>query len=150
MYHSIVKSKLQAAFAGLNAGRIEAITDLLATDADHTFIGSHALSGTRRTPEAIHCWYERLLRLLPDISFTLREIDVQGPPWHTLATVEWTETNSGTDGVRTSADGVNVIRIRWGKVTSVHIYTDTVKLVGTLDRIATQGTLEAHAAPITS
>jgi ketosteroid isomerase-like protein len=150
MYHALVRKKLEAAFEGLNAGRIEAITNELAPDAEHYFIGEHALSGTRHTPEAIRRWYERLLRLLPDIHFTLHRIQVQGFPWSTLAVVEWTETNSGTDGVKTTAEGANVIRLAWGKVVSVRIYTNTVRLVGTLDRLAAAGEAEAHAAPIIS
>jgi hypothetical protein len=35
MYHAIVRRKITAAFAGLSAGRIEAITDELAPDAVH-------------------------------------------------------------------------------------------------------------------
>lgn len=149
MYHRIVTNTLLEAFAGLNAGNINAITDKLAPNAEHYFIGHHALSGTRHTPENIRAWYERLLRLLPDINFKIRRIQVQGPPWATLATVEWRETNSGTDGITTSAEGVNLIEIRWGKVTRVAIYTDTTALQRTLERNFAVGTLEAHASPIT-
>jgi len=117
---------------------------------EHFFIGSHALSGTYRTPQTIHLSRERFLRLLPDIHFDLQHIHVEGPPWRTLATVEWTESNSGTDGVRTTNEGVNVLRLRWGKVVSVRIYTDTTVLQQTRDRLVAQGTAEAHAAPITS
>jgi len=150
MYRKIVRAKLAAAFAGLNEGRIAAITCELSPSAEHFFIGEHALSGTRRTPETIQRWYERLLRLLPDIHFDLHHIHVEGPPWRTLATVDWSESNSGTDGVRTTNEGTNVIRIRWGKVVSVRIYTDTAVLQQTLDRLAAKGSSEAHADPITS
>src|SRR5437868_939729 len=71
MYHAIVRRKITRAFAGLSAGRIEAITDELSSSAVHYFVGTHALSGTRRTPQSIRAWYERLLRLLQGISFTL-------------------------------------------------------------------------------
>jgi hypothetical protein len=62
--------------------------------------------------------------------------------------VEWSETNTGTDGVRTDNEGVNVVEIRWGKVRRVRIYTDTARLTSTLDRLAAAGNLEAKAAPI--
>jgi ketosteroid isomerase-like protein len=150
MYHTIVRRKITAVFAGLNAGHIEAITDELSPGAVHYFVGTHALSGTRRTPQAIRAWYERLLRLLQGISFTLNEVRVSGWPWRTQVEAIWTETNYGTDGVKTSADGVNLIEIRWGRVTSVRIYPDTAALERTLQRIAVKGTAEALAAPITS
>jgi ketosteroid isomerase-like protein len=150
MYHAIVRRKITAAFAGLSAGKIEAITNELSPGANHYFVGSHALSGTRRTPESIRAWYERLLRLLQGISFTLHEVRVSGWPWRTQVEAIWTETNNGTDGVKTSAEGVNLIEIRWGRVTSVRIYPDTAALERTLHRIAAKGTSEALATPITS
>lgn len=58
--------------------------------------------------------------------------------------------HQGTDAVTTSAEGVNLIEIRWGRVTSVRIYPDTAALERTLQRIAAQGTAEALASPITS
>ena len=150
MYHAIVRRKIEAAFAGLSAGRIEAITDELSDSAVHYFVGTHALSGTRTTPQAIRAWYERLLRLLNGITFTLNEVRVSGGPWRTQVEAIWTEKNSGTDGVWTSAEGVNLIEVRWGKVTSVRIYPDTAALERTLQRIAAKGTAEALAEPITS
>jgi ketosteroid isomerase-like protein len=150
MYHAIVRRKIVNAFAGLSAGSIDAITDELAPDAVHYFVGTHALSGTRRTPEAIRAWYERLLRLLQGIRFTVHEVRVSGWPWRTQVEAIWTETNFGTDGVQTSAEGVNLIEVRWGRVTSVRIYPDTAMLERTLLRIAAKGTAEALAAPITS
>jgi len=150
VYHALIRKKITAAFAGLSAGRIEAITEELAPNAVHYFVGTHALSGTRKTPEAIQAWYERLLRLLNGISFTLQEVRVSGWPWRTQVAAIWTETNFGTDGVKTSAEGVNLIEIRWGRVSSVRIYPDTAALERTLHRIAAKGTVEALAAPIIS
>jgi ketosteroid isomerase-like protein len=139
---------LRASFAGLNHGTIEAVTDKLTADAEHSFIGQHALSGTRRSHAAIYRWYERLLRLFPDIQFQLHRIRVSGPPWRTVAIVEWSETNTGTDGVRTDNDGVNIIEIYWGKVRQIRIYTDTERLVAALARLAAAGNPDAGAAPI--
>ncbi len=150
MYHAFVRRKIMTAFAGLSAGKIEAITNELSPAAIHYFVGTHALSGTRRTPESIRAWYERLLRLLHGLNFTLNEVRISGWPWRTQVEAIWTEINFGTDGVKTSAEGVNLIEIRWGRVTSVRIYPDTAALERTLQRIAAKGTVEALAAPITS
>ncbi|NEX60223.1 nuclear transport factor 2 family protein [Noviherbaspirillum galbum] len=150
MYHQVVRQKIIRAFAGLSAGKIDAITGELAPTATHYFVGTHALSGTRRTPESIQAWYERLLRLLQGIRFTVHEVRVSGWPWYTQVEAIWTETNRGTDGIETSAEGVNLIEIRWGRVTSVRIYPDTAALERTLQRIAAKGTEEALAAPIVS
>jgi ketosteroid isomerase-like protein len=148
MYQYVVSRVLRSTFAGLNRGNIAAVTGKLSADAEHYFIGQHALSGTRRSRAAIQRWYERLLRLFPDIKFELHRIKVSGPPWRTIATVEWSETNTGTDGVPTANEGVNVIEIRWGKVRQVRIYTDTARLTSTLGRLAASGNPDADAAPI--
>lgn len=150
MYHRIVTNIVKHAFATLSRGDPSAILNSLSPNAEHYFVGEHALSGSRHHHQSIQDWYARLLRLQPDIHFTVRRIQVNGPPWHTVAVVEWRETNSGTDGIQTSAEGVNVIELRWGKVSRIAIYTDTARLQATLDRIYAAGTLEAHADPIIS
>ena len=52
MYHAFVRRRISAAFAGLGVGSIDAITDELAPDAVHYFVGTHALSGTRQRTAA--------------------------------------------------------------------------------------------------
>ena len=148
IYDRFVRQTLVEAFDGLSHGKAEAVTDKFTPDVEHYFVGEHALSGKRTTFASARRWYERLYTLFPDIVFTVKRVDVQGPPWATLATVEWSETNTGTDGVRTSNEGVNVIEIRWGKVRRVRIYTDTERLTRTLARLAAAGNAEALAAPI--
>ena len=59
--------------------------------------------------------------------------------------VEWLESNSGTDGVRTMNAGVHVMNLVWGKVTRLLICQDTTGLVATLDRLFASGSAEAHA-----
>ena len=121
MYHSIVRNKIRFLFDAINRGDAAPVVNGFAARFEHVFIGDHALGGTRRTVEATAEWYDRLYRLLPDIHFDLQRIDVQGMPWSTLAVVEWTETNCGTDGVKTSARGVHIAHIRWGEMTRLVI-----------------------------
>jgi len=64
---------------------------------------------------------------------------VSGGPWNTLVRVEWDETNSGTDGVRTSNRGVHIACLEWGRMTKLVICPDTVGMAATLDRLARVG-----------
>ena len=112
---------------------------------EHYFVGEHALGGSRSSLEKTRLWYERLYRLPPDIRFELHSMRVSGPPWNTLVSVDWMESNSGTDGVRTTTAGVHVARLAWGKMTYPGIYSDTVGLVATLQRLARAGNSEALA-----
>ena len=148
MYHAIVRRRVRALFSAVNQGDAEPVLQAFASRFEHAFLGDHALGGSRRTLSATRQWYERLYRLLPDIRFDLRRIDVSGGPWNTLVVVEWDETNSGTDGVRTNNRGIHVMHLKWGRATRLLICPDTIGLVATLDRLAATGNTEALAEPI--
>jgi len=149
MYHAIVEKRVRALFDAVNRGDAEPVLQAFAERFGHCFLGQdHALGGTRHTLAATRGWYERLYRLLPDIAFDVRRLSVSGSPWNTTVVAEWTETNSGTDGVRTSNRGIHVLHLRWGRVARLIICPDTVGLKATLDRLAIAGNSEAHAMPI--
>jgi ketosteroid isomerase-like protein len=148
VYHAIVRRRIGALFGAVNRGDAEPVLRAFARRFEHVFLGESALGGTRRTLAATRSWYERLYRLLPDIRFQVRNVRVSGPPWNTIVVAEWEETNSGTDGVRTSNRGIHVLYLSWGRATRLIICPDTAGLTKTLDRLAKAGQAEALAAPI--
>jgi ketosteroid isomerase-like protein len=148
MYHAIVRRRVRKLFGAVNRADAEPVLRAFAGQFEHSFLGDHALGGSRRTLAATRRWYERLYRLLPDIHFDLRRIWVSGAPWNTLVLVEWDETNSGTDGVLVENSGVHVMRLSWGRATRLAICPDTIGVKATLDRLALAGVAEAHAPPI--
>ena len=148
MYHAIVRRRVVGLFAAVSKGDAHPVLDGLAPRFEHFFLGDHALGGSRFTLEKTRLWYERLYRLLPDISFDLRAIRISGPPWNTLVAVDWLENNSGTDGFRTFTPGVHVVRLAWGRMTYIGIYPDTVGVVTTLQRLSRAGVAEATAEKI--
>lgn len=149
MYHAIVRKRIIRLFASVNRGDAQPVIDGFARGGAHCFVGDSALSDLRTGREAMTQWYGRLYRLFPQIRFDLQRIDIAGPPWNTVASVEWTETNLGADGQQGGASGVHVARLKWGKMTRLLIVTDTARLEAALDRLAAAGVTEAHAAPIT-
>jgi ketosteroid isomerase-like protein len=98
VYHNIVRQRVLKLFAAVNRGDAEPVLTAFAPGFEHIFIGDTALGGTRRTLRSTRAWYERLYRLLPDITFDVRRVSVSGAPWNTVVVAEWRETNSGTDG----------------------------------------------------
>ena len=148
MYHTIVRRRVRDLFDAVNRGDTEPVLRLFARTFEHTFLGEHSLGGTRRTLAATRSWYERLYRLLPDIHFDLRRISVSGAPWNTVVVIDWDETNSGTDGVRTHNSGFHILNLRWGRATRLVICPDTIRLKATLDRLGRAGNNEALAGPI--
>ena len=112
MYHAIVRRRIRRLFDAINRGDAEPVLRAFAPRFEHAFLGDHALGGSRQTLPATRRWYERLYRLLPDIHFDLRIIAVSGGPWNTVVVVDWEETNSGTDNVRTYNRGIHVVQLR--------------------------------------
>ena len=149
MYHRIVRRKVLKLFDQVSRGHAEPFLASLAPVFEHQFAGDTALGGSRTTLAATRRWYERLYRLLPDITFDVENVWIGGGPWSTLVIAEWNESNSGTDGVRTVNHGIHALQLRWGRVGRVFIYPDTVGLKTTLDRLARAGNHEAAAPPIT-
>jgi ketosteroid isomerase-like protein len=139
MYHATVRRRVAALFAAVSNGDARPVLEGLAPRFEYFFLGDHALGGSRFALEKTRLWYERLYRLLPGISFDLRVIRISGPPWNTLVAVDWLESNSGTDGVRTFTPGVHVVRLAWGRMTYIGIYPDTVGVVTTLQRLSRTG-----------
>jgi ketosteroid isomerase-like protein len=148
MYHGFVRKRIEALFRSVSEGDAEPVLAGLGSGFVHFFLGDHALGGTRVTLDKTRLWYERLYRLLPDIEFDLQSVRISGPPWNTLVGIDWLETNSATDGIRTYTRGVHVVRLVWGKMVYLGIYPDTVSLVSTLRRLADSGVAEAKAAKI--
>jgi hypothetical protein len=135
-------------FEAVNQGNAEPVLRLFAGLFEHVFLGDHALGGSRTSLPATRQWYARLYRLLPDIHFDIRHIWISGSPWNTIVVIEWSEANSGTDGVETSNCGIHAMELKWGRATRLIICPDTTGLIATLDRLSRAGNVEAHAAPI--
>ncbi|MET9397518.1 nuclear transport factor 2 family protein [Kitasatospora sp. NPDC002965] len=148
MYHAIVRRNLRNSFAEVNRGNYPAIVRQFAPDAEHWFSGSHALAGGRHDAEQIQRWYDRLAEVMPDLRFELKKVVAKGWPWDTVAFVEWVDHLTDREGNHYSNQGVHVLRIKWAKITELHIYCDTALLASVCDVLGQQGVTEAVAPPI--
>ena len=148
MYHAIVRRKLLRVFEELGKGNHAYVLTGLAPRFEHSFAGDHALGGRRHTAAAMNQWFERLYRLFPGLSFHIKHVAVSGPPWNTTAVIEWHDQATTAAGDPYDNDGVHVVRLRWGELTSLHAYPDT-SIVQTACRLmAAAGIAEAAAPPI--
>jgi ketosteroid isomerase-like protein len=148
MYHAIVRRRVVGIFEALSAGEYEVVLAGLAERFEHVFSGSHPLGGVRRTYPAMRRWFERLFRLNRHLNFSIKHIAVSGMPWNTTAVVEWRDRAELADGSDYVNDGAHVIRMRWGKVVSLHAYLDTETFAAACRRMAASGLEEAAASPI--
>lgn len=148
IYKIIVERKLRSAFAALNRGDYAPILTSFGAPVEHTFYGDHALGGSRHSMAGIRAWYARLQTIFPDLHFELDAVVVRGMPWNTVAMVAWRDRFTLRDGAARGNQGVHVLRLRWGKVVSLHIHTDTQKLIAVLRELGAQGVAAALLAPI--
>lgn len=148
MYHAIVRRNVEKLFAALGRGDIDYAVAGMAPRFEHIFPGEHALGGVRHTRPGIRAWLERLLRVLPDLSFKIKHIAVSGWPWATTVVVEWRDFATLADGAPYVNDGAHAIQIRWGKVVVLHAYLDTQIVVNAMRTMAAAGVAEATAPKI--
>ncbi|MCA9331247.1 nuclear transport factor 2 family protein [Candidatus Saccharibacteria bacterium] len=135
-------------FAHLNQHNYEAVTAMFDPRIVHTFAGSSALSGTRRSRSTAKLWYERLFRLFPDIRFQVQNVVIAGLPWDTRVAVQFRVDLSEPDDKPFYNEVAQFLQIKWGHITNMHLYEDTDKLTALLSRMTAQGIDEAAAAPI--
>lgn len=148
MYHAMARRKIRRMFAELSRGNFEPALRSLAPSFEQTFAGEHSLGGTRHSLPAFQAWFERLYRLYPDLSFEVTATAASGPPWDLTIVAEWIDRARPADGHPYENRGVHVVRMRWGRVTSIHAYLDTQKAAAAAERLAASGVGEAIAAPI--
>ena len=118
MYHSIVRGQIVALFDAVGWGDAKPVLDGFAPRFVHRFLGRSAMGGARHSLAATKAWYERLYRLLPGIRFDITAIQVAGPPWNSVAVVDWRESNEGADDIRTENFGCHIAHLRWRRTMS--------------------------------
>jgi len=148
MYHRVLRGKLANVFEQLSVGNYEVAFGDLAPRFEHVFAGDHAFGGTRRTTASFRRWFERLYLVFPDLRFRVLNILVKGWPWDSVAAIEWEDWASTRDGQGYTNRGVHIMRLRWTRVVSLHVYLDTGRLADACRRQAEHGLPEAVAARI--
>jgi ketosteroid isomerase-like protein len=149
MYHWLVARKVRATFAQISSGDWEPRIAGMAPQFSYRFYGESALSGERRTLEALRLWWARSFRLLPNPTFQVDEVIVAGGPWATRIATR-VRVHAPLPGGSTY-DNVFMqnLYMRWARITEIHTLEDTAALQRVLDHLAESGIAEARAAPIT-
>jgi ketosteroid isomerase-like protein len=149
LFHQIVERKVRENFAQLSAGNYEFVLSQMALRFDHFFSGTHPLGGKRHSVDAMRRWFERLYTINQNLRFEVLNVAVSGTPWNTNVVVEWIDRATLANGDPYINQGVHFVRMRWGKVISLHAYLDTQVFAEACERMAQAGVAEAAAALIT-
>jgi ketosteroid isomerase-like protein len=153
MYKAIVRAKLRRLFAGASRGHWQPIVDGFADDFSYRFVGNTPLGGTRTTRAAMQAWWTRLLALFPGAQFKPQEILVEGPPWNTRVMTRMlfsatVPSASGGAPVPYENEVMQLMQLRWGRITSIITIEDTQRFVDVLPQLAQAGVKDATAKPI--
>jgi ketosteroid isomerase-like protein len=147
MYHRVVKTNLRKTFAAVSRGDGKTVMRAFAPDAALFFAGDHALGGTFQGRAAIGAWFERLFTTFPDLQLEPEKIVVEGFPWDTSVATRFTVTATLPTGGAYMNEGMQLLRIRWGRVVEERLYEDTQALSRALGTIAATGA-PGPSAPI--
>jgi ketosteroid isomerase-like protein len=153
MHHAIVKRRVRFLFAEANRGNWQAVIDALGSRFIYRFVGDTPLGGTRTTRHAMQEWFRRIYRLVPDAQLHPQTIVVDGFPWDTrvMTYVKFRGTLPATSAEADAPyenEVMQLMKIRWGRITSVLTLEDTQRFVNILPLLASAGIADATAAPI--
>lgn len=147
MYHAIVRRNVRNGFAQLSQGNPKPVLSLFAPNILLTFAGNHALGAEVRGLEKARQWFERMLRIFPDLHIKPTSIWVSGWPWNTLVVTHF-EVSAQLPGRAYSNAGIQLLRLSWGKILEDRLIEDTVLLQEALNYLAARGVDEAKARPL--
>lgn len=153
IYRAIVRQRIRSIFDNANKGDFTTMIDSLHDQFIYRFVGETPLGGERTSKPKMKIWWERLYRLFPGAKFHPQAILVEGAPWGTkvMTYVKIRGTvpdESGVGVVPYENEFMQLIDLKWGKVTSVTTLEDTQRFVNILPRLASSGIADATAAPI--
>jgi len=148
MYGAIVDRKVKRIWAALNERDTSPLLNGMADNFSHTFLGDHAMGGTRTSVTKMSLWLERVFRFFPDIRFEPRSVAVSGMPWNTVV-LTWVDVTVPVENDVYKNTLAQRVELKWGKVHNVINIEDTQLLAMLLDRLAAAGMVEAASAPIT-
>lgn len=148
MYGAIVDRKVKRIWAALNERDTSPLLNGMADNFSHTFLGDHAMGGTRTSVTKMSLWFERVFRFFPDIRFEPRSVAVSGMPWNTVV-LTWVDVTVPVENDVYKNTLAQRVELKWGKVHNVINIEDTQLLAMLLDRLAAAGMVEAASAPIT-
>lgn len=146
-YRWILKSRILKGFNELNKQNYHYLTNLFADEIVYEFEGEHSLGGKRISKKGVEKWFERLILLLPS-KFLINSISISGPLWNTTAFIEFTDSVTPKFGQPYKNNGIQVVKLRFGKAYNIHTYVDTEKIIKALTTLYDNGIEEAMADKI--
>jgi ketosteroid isomerase-like protein len=125
MYKTIVASQVRKAYRHISAGDFDAVTGSFGDDIRFQMMGDHHLGGERRGIEQVRAWFEEVGRLFPDLWIAPLAVIVSGWPWDTRIATRFRVSASLDGGGTYENEGMQFLRLRWGKAVEDRLFEDT-------------------------
>lgn len=136
MYRFIVKQMVRRAYRQLSSGNYEPVLKMFGPASIFVFSGTHPLGGERRGVEGVREVFQLMFSLFPGLQLEPRTIVVNGWPWDTRIAVRFIVQATLKGGRPYANEGMQFLRLRWGRVVEDRLYEDTQKLAAALERMA--------------
>jgi ketosteroid isomerase-like protein len=146
VYRFIVKQMVRRAYRHLSAGDHEAVLARFGPESVFVFSGTHAFGGERRGVEAIRALFRQMFTLFPGLTLHARTIIVNGWPWDTRVAVHFDVRATLPDGRPYENQGMQFLRLRFGRVVEDRLYEDTQKLGAAIESASRPRSREAAGA----
>lgn len=135
MYHAIVRAKVRRLWARVAAtGDYRLAVAQAAPDLRFRFVGDSALGADLRGRDEFERWFRDAGEKLPGLLLRPTEIVVKGWPWNTTVIVRLAVSATLADGSAYTNEGVQWVRIRWGRMVDDYVLEDTARLEDGLRR----------------
>lgn len=132
MYHAIVRRTVREGFRALSIGQSDPVLRLFGPRTRFSFLGDHLLGGEFVGKEHAQRWFDLLFKTFPGIQFDVERVDVSGWPWNTLVVTRF-HVRATLPGRPYRNQGLQVLRLAWGRIVEDRVVEDTVPLVNALD-----------------
>lgn len=147
MWWWIANNQVKKGFEHISRGDFEPVLKLFASDVHFTFAGEHALGADVHIQQGARDWFARVHRIFPGLKIEAKRIFVAGLPWDMIVTTQFHVSDTLPDGTRYDNHGVQILRIRFGKIVEDHLLEDNLILTDALQRLSKLGIAEASASP---
>jgi ketosteroid isomerase-like protein len=122
MYRWTVARILRSVYGRTFAGQDSLMMRATAPDVTFNFPGTSSFAASLTDRESVRGWLARFTALSP--RFDIRDVAVSGPPWNMTAAVRFRDAI----GADYENEGVEWLRIRWGRVRSLDVFLDTERV----------------------
>lgn len=138
MYWMIVRQQIRQTFQQMSQGNYEAALQRFAPRVHFSFAGTHPLSGEYNSIADVRGWFERLYSYFPGLHFEIHDVIVSGWPWNTSAATRFSVRAALPDGQQYHNQGMQFLRLRWGRIVEDRLYEDTQALATQLQALDAQ------------